>query len=1043
MSSKNVIEDRMFIQLTKEQAKEEIRKLVQRFKDNIEQYENSNYVEGQTIKDFIDKFFKILGWDVDNEQAYAEQYREVMNWSSIKISGRTKHPDYEFRIGGQPKFFVEAKKPSINIKDDSSQSFQLRLYLWNINLSLSILTNFKEFAVYDSLKKPSETDKTSVSRVMYLTFEEYEQRFDEIYDLFSKQSVLKGSFDKFVEKSKYKRGTEEVNDEFLKEIEEWREILAKNIALRNKELSIEELNFAVQTIIDRILFLRICEDKSIENYGKLQGLVTEKDIYKKILSYFKHADDKYNSGIFNLREDKITTNINIDDSVLKSIIDKLYYPISPYLFNVIRVDILGNVYEQFLGKTIRLTPSHQAKVEEKPEVKKAGGIFYTPQYIVNYIVKNTLDKIIKNKTPKEIEKIRILDIACGSGSFLLGAYSYLLDYHLNYYIKKNPHKFKKDVFQTKEKTWLLTSERRKAILLNNIFGVDIDTQAVEVTKLSLLLKVLENETKESVNQQLKLIQRRVLPNLDNNIKCGNSLIGSEFYKEIQLTLKDSKDFRRINIFNWNDSVKGFGKIIDEGGFDVIIGNPPYIQIQKLKEFYPEECEFYQKTYETAKEKNVDIYIPFIEKSLSLLKQNGVLGFICPNRFFNSEYGTKLRKYITNYNLYHLVNFRHYFVFEEADTYTCLLFLEKNKQQKQLIYKEIRNLYSNNIEQITYFLNILKESEKKIVIDEIRPHFLNQDKWYFMTEEENKIFERISKLPKFYTFYKEFFVGVQTSQDKIYILKYLGENDKEYHLHSIQLDKDVYLEKGIVKPIIDNTNINEYYVIPATEYVIFPYKFENDKAILYTQKELESDFPKTWGYLQENKKELENREKGIFKVNDWYKFGRDQNINKQHLSKILIPHVVKKTVSAIDEKGEFCLDNVGANGIILKDDIKEHPYYFLAILNSHISSFFISKTSIFLSGGFYATNKQFAGEIPIKRIDFNNSKEKESYDKIVNLVSNIIEFKNKLNISKLKTDKDTILRQIDAIQLQINEILYNLYGIKENEKKIVEDSYNKG
>ena len=166
----------------------------------------------------------------------------------------------------------------------------------------------------------------------------------------------------------------------------------------------------------------------------------------------------------------------------------------------------------------------------------------------------------------------------------------------------------------------MTSERKKKILLNNIYGVDIDSQAVEVTKLSLLLKVLENESKESVEQQLKLIQERILPDLDDNIKCGNSLIGSEFYRDIQLTLNDPEKVRRINIFNWSDSIKGFGQIMKEGGFDMIIGNPPYIQIQKLKEFYPEETIFYQKEYLTTKDGNVDIYVPFIEKSLSLLKK---------------------------------------------------------------------------------------------------------------------------------------------------------------------------------------------------------------------------------------------------------------------------------------------------------------------------------------------------------------------------------------------------------------------------------------
>lgn len=1025
-----------FILLTKEEARGELKRLVATFKSNIDQYDKNTYIEDHTRKEFIDKFFRILGWDVYNDKEQLEQYKDVINEDAIKIGTTTKVPDYGFRIGGVRKFFVEAKKPSVNIKEESFPAYQLKRYAWNAQLPLSILTNFKELAIYDCTKKPSEKEKAEVNRVKCFSLDQYESNFDEIFDTFSYEAIFKGGFDKFIESAKDKRGTTTVDEEFLKEIEEWRDVLAKAIALRNKDLSISELNYAVQIIIDRILFLRICEDRTLEKYGMLQELITKDNIYKELLKYFEYADKKYNSGIFNLEQDKITTSISVDDGILKKIINELYYPLCPYEFNVIGVEILGQVYERFLGKVIRLTPSHQAKVEDKPEIKKSGGVFYTPQYIVEYIVDTTIGKLVKGKTPSQIEKIKILDPACGSGSFLIGAYSHLLEYHLKYYLKNDPTKFKKDVFQVKKNQWLLTSERKKKILLNNIYGVDIDAQAVEVTKLSLLLKVLEHETKESAYQQMKLVQERVLPDLDNNIKRGNSLIGREFYNNTQSTLINTQT-KGVEIFDWMDNKKGFGEVMANGKFDVIIGNPPYIEIQKLKEFYPEETKFYQNYYDTAKEKNVDIYIPFIERSLSLLKAEGVLGFICPNRFFNSDYGKKLREHIKNFNLYHLVNFRHYFVFENADTYTCLLFLQKKKQQKNLIYKEIRDLYKNKKEKIKYYLNNCNESQEDLIFDDVEPHFLEQEKWYFMTEKETKIFERLSKLDKLSNCYEEFFVGVQTSQDNVYILKYISENIHDYILFSRALNKEVSLEKGIAKPIIDNTNIDFYNVIPPTEYVVFPYKVEGDTAKLYSQEELEKNYPNAWDYLLENKKVLENRENGKMRGNRWYAYIYPKNLTKQDKPKILIPHVIKKTKSAIDERGDYCLDNVGANGIILKEEIKESPKYFLAILNSPIATFFISKTSIFLSGGFYATNKQFAGEIPIKRINFDNKEEKEKYDKIVNLVSNIIEFKKKMNSIKLQTEQDTISMQIGAMESQVNHILYDLYKISDKEQKIIE------
>jgi type I restriction-modification system DNA methylase subunit len=348
-------------------------------------------------------------------------------------------------------------------------------------------------------------------------------------------------------------------------------------------VSIYELNYAVQKIIDRIIFLRICEDRGIEPYGQLQTQAESGDVYMHLLNHFRLAESKYNSGIFDFDADMITGTLTIDDKVLKMIIQDLYYPKSPYEFSVLGVEILGNVYEQFLGKVIRLTAGHQAKVETKPEVKKAGGVYYTPQYIVEYIVENTVGKLIAGKTPEEIAHIKILDPACGSGSFLIGAYSYLLRYHLDWYVSNKPKKHKEAVFQVKENEWYLTTAEKKRILLDNIFGVDIDSQAVEVTKMSLQLKVLEHESRESIDQQAKLGLEGVLPNLGDNIKCGNSLIGPEYYDTEQGTLFDEEAMRRVNVFDWNDDKKGFGGIMQRGGFDCVVGNPPYVRQELLKE----------------------------------------------------------------------------------------------------------------------------------------------------------------------------------------------------------------------------------------------------------------------------------------------------------------------------------------------------------------------------------------------------------------------------------------------------------------------------
>jgi hypothetical protein len=342
---------------------EQIQALIKKFKDHKESYSSPAYNETQLRREFLDPLFEALGWDIANKQGYAEAYKEVIHEDAVKVGTATKAPDYSFRIGGTRKFFVEAKKPFINIKDDISPAFQLRRYAWSGKLPLSILTDFEEFAVYDCRIKPDKNDKASVGRILYIRYEEYEKRWDEIASIFSKDSILKGSFDKYAHSTKGKKGTSEVDNEFLGEIERWRDLLARNIALKNPDLSQRELNFAIQRTIDRIIFLRICEDRGIEHYGTLMALLNGDNVYKRMRHNFQNADEIYNSGLFHFRDEKgraeppdtLTLSLQIDDKPLKDIITNLYYPECPYEFSVLPADILGQVYEQFLGKVIRLT----------------------------------------------------------------------------------------------------------------------------------------------------------------------------------------------------------------------------------------------------------------------------------------------------------------------------------------------------------------------------------------------------------------------------------------------------------------------------------------------------------------------------------------------------------------------------------------------------------------------------------------------------------------------------------------------------------------
>ena len=700
--------------------------LVERFDRNRDAYRAGHYNETQLRREFIDPFFKALGWDIDNEQGNAENYKDVIHEDAIKIGSATKAPDYCFRIGGMRKFFLEAKKPSIDIKGDPGPAYQLRRYAWSGKLPLSILTDFEEFAVYDCRIRPVLTDKSSAARILYLKYTDYAEKWDEIVSIFSKDAVLKGSFDKYAEKSRLKKGTAQVDDAFLAEIESWRDELAHNIALRNPKLSSRQLNFAVQMTVDRIIFLRICEDRGIERYGELMALLNGDSTYQRLLALFRNADDRYNSGLFHFTKEKdrpedpdeLTPNLVIDDKVLKDIFRGLYYPESPYAFSVLPTEILGQVYEQFLGRVITLTAGHHAKVEEKPEVKKAGGVFYTPSYIVDYIVQNTVGKLVEDKTPKEVEKIKILDPACGSGSFLLGAYQFLLNWHLDWYLANDPAKWAKSknspIVETirssvnnqssiiNNHSYKLTLNERKRILLNNIFGVDIDSQAVEVTKLSLLLKVLEGE------KQL-IYFHRALPDLALNIKCGNSLIASDFYNNQQMTMFDDEECYKINVFDWK---AGFPEIFSRKnpGFDAVIGNPPWGAT-----FSIHELEYIKSSFRTASGKNVDSYALFIEQALKKVKMGGMASYIAPDTFLRKDDHEKLREFIlTNTTVEELIETGPVFI-QVPDTW-CLVFLLLNTKptsRNKIIHKKISRFVVNAGERLRKFGGSSWDIENKI------------------------------------------------------------------------------------------------------------------------------------------------------------------------------------------------------------------------------------------------------------------------------------------------------------------------------------------
>lgn len=655
--------------------------LVRRFQANRASYQSPQYNETQLRREFVDPLFEALGWDVANKGGFAEAYKDVVHEDSLRIEGRAKSPDYSLRLGGVRKFFVETKKPSVNLRDDRSSALQLRRYAWSAKLPISILTDFEEFAVYDTRVRPAIDDKASKARILYLTLEEYESRWDEIVELFSPEGIRRGSLDKFVSSGVGRRGAAEVDDAFLEEMESWRTALAKNIALRNETLSVAELNYAVQMTIDRIVFMRIAEDRGLEPYGQLKELSEHGDVLPQLNGLFRRADERYNSGLFHFsREigrkghlDALTPTLIIDSKTLRDIIIDLYYPKSPYEFAVLPADILGQVYEQFLGKVIRLTAGHRAVIEDKPDVKKAGGVYYTPSYVVQYIVVRTLKPLLTGKKPKPAAgsaDLRILDPACGSGSFLLGAYQYLLDWHRDWYLEDNAKRWSTGRAPTLRRAengeWRLTLAERKRILLDSIYGVDLDAQAVEVTKLSLLLKVLEGES------QLRLFHERALPDLDSNIKRGNTLLEPDFGQLTLGSVLELDDEMRLAPFSYTSEFpSAFAR--KNPGFDAVIGNPPYVLLQWLDDAEVED--YLESKYESARYK-INTYQVFIERGLQLVRDGGSFGYITPSSYLRNKYAQTLRELMLRTAAIETVRLFRYPVFRKVSEDTCVTLLRK-------------------------------------------------------------------------------------------------------------------------------------------------------------------------------------------------------------------------------------------------------------------------------------------------------------------------------------------------------------------------------
>lgn len=547
----------------------EIRDLIRRFETEHDRFTKVSYNETQLRTDFLDPFFTMLGWDITNMQGKPTNEREVLVEEGLRSEANenTKKPDYTFRLFAERKFFVEAKKPFVKIETDPQPAKQVRRYGFTAKLKISVLTNFEYLAIYDCSEPVQNTDNASKRRVKLYHFSEYEEKFDEIKSLIGQEDVYSGRFDEVWSDIEHQIQRFNVDDLFLKQINEWRILLGNEILTKNPEIDEFQLNDLVQSYINSVVFLRVCEDRNLEIYKTLLILAENED-FSALIEKFRSADAKYNAGLFSQPlSDEIISN---ESTAFWQIIKQLYFPESSYSFAVFSSDILGHIYEIFLSEQLKVENGNIV-LRKKPEIEDRD-VVTTPTFIVRDILNETVKKYCEGKSAGKILNSKFADIACGSGAFLLELFQLLNDILIDYYLKNDKSK----LIQTNINTYKLPFEIKRQLLLNCIYGVDKDYNAVEAAKFGLLLKLLEDEDVNSTNKT-----KPVLPDLSENIFFGNSLLNPK-----QVTNK--KDQVIINPFDFS-----------ELRFDVIVGNPPYMKSEDMKNITPLELPLYKTNYDST------------------------------------------------------------------------------------------------------------------------------------------------------------------------------------------------------------------------------------------------------------------------------------------------------------------------------------------------------------------------------------------------------------------------------------------------------------